>query len=139
MIGEIARYAALADSPISAEGRISLLKESFSLSQAGYYPPSVPLEFIFGLTQETEAWVLMTMNILLTGRLATWGDGSMLVKKGIKALLRRLCVALAEQLGFDAREGDSVMDPLRRRAVISGAVHGEDQGSVEPHRYCGSS
>ncbi|KAJ9098432.1 hypothetical protein QFC20_005951 [Naganishia adeliensis] len=130
MLKAIAQSASTPDSPISADARIGLLKDCFRLSEAGYYPPSVPLDFVSCLTQETEAWVLSTIRTLLTQRLTTWGCGSARAEKGIKALLRRLFSAQAEELGFDAKEGDSVMDPSRRRAVISGAVHGEDQTAI---------
>jgi hypothetical protein len=125
MFKAIAQSASDPDGPILAEARIGLLNDCFRLSEAGYYAPSVPLDFVASLEQETEAWVLATMKNLLVQRLATWGRGSLVAEKGLKALLRRLFVGQAEQLGFDAKEGDSGMDPSKRRAVIGGAVEGE--------------
>lgn len=131
MIREIARYASLVENPICAEGRVSLLNDCFSLSEAGYYPPSVPLELVSQLTEETEAWVSLTMNSLMTKRLKTWGYGSVIVERGIKSLLRRLFVGSAEKLGFDERASDSAMTSMQRRAVVSAAVQGKIQGQTK--------
>jgi hypothetical protein len=126
MVRRLAQIAAAADSPISAEDRMGLLTDCFGLSEAGHYSPSVPLDFVSCLIHETEAWVLLIMKNFLAHRLTTWGFGSNLAESGIKALLRRLFVQPAEQLGFESKTEDSVMDPLRRRAAISGAVMGEE-------------
>jgi hypothetical protein len=129
MLDRLSRLAAKQSSGLSAEDRIGLLDDCFQLAYAGYYPPSVPLDFIAAMLGETEAWVLFTMANLLSAYLSRWSTHDK-VEEGVRGLMDRLFASKAETMGFVAKKEDGDLDPLVREACVSTALTGGDKRLV---------
>lgn len=129
MIRRLSKLVAENDSGLSAEDRIGLLDDCFQLAHAGYYPPSVPLEFVSVMKDEQEPWVLWRMHTLLSTYLGRWATHKK-VADHVKGLLHQLFANKADGLGFDAYDDDVPMSPLAREVCMSGALLGNHKRSV---------
>jgi hypothetical protein len=129
MLERLSRLAAKQSSGLSAEDRIGLLDDCFQLAYAGYYPPSVPLDFTAAMSGEKEAWVLFTMANSLSAYLSRWCTHDK-VEKGVRGLMHRLFSQKAEMMGFVPKKEDGDLDPLVREACVSTALTGGDERSV---------
>jgi hypothetical protein len=129
MIDRLSGLVAKQASSLSAEDRIGLLDDCFQLAHAGYYSPTVPLNFALAMKEENEAWVLFRLHSVLSSYLGRWCLHER-VSQSIKGLLRFLFSRTASKLGFDSSGEDTPLDPLARQVCVAGALLGDDRQSV---------
>lgn len=125
-LAKLAKAAARHDSAFTAEDRLGLLNDAFTLSQAGYTKTSAALDLLHTWKHERSSLVLQAAAMGL-GRLASvWWEQPRRVRAALDRLRQATFAPLARELTLETQPDDSLATRELRATVVAAAAAAGD-------------
>lgn len=116
---------------LSAEDRIGLLNDAFSLAYSGNHSLTVPLSLLESFRDESDYLVWSEISTHLSLLHSIWWEQPIEIRNKISSLIRHLCQKPLKVLGFEpAEEGEPEITGLLRALIIGLAGRHNDQGVI---------